>query len=274
MYFETLQSISLNGKIDTPNDDRVGSSAQRAWVVDGATDLGEPGLLGSQGGAAWLSTAASLGFSTVTGADVNATCHAMFDFVADRFEAERQRPVVAAWELPKAAFAVVQLVQDQLEAAWAADCPVLLAHQDGVDWATAAPNTSVEVADAAALGIGTSGAPVLEGAVLEDRRQQRMRPNHTALSPDADASARITQIKKRLVRPGDEVLVMSDGFSALVSDYAAYDAAGLMAALRVKGLAQLAEEIREIETADAACTRFPRFKTSDDATAIWLRVRD
>jgi hypothetical protein len=38
------------------------------------------------------------------------------------------------------------------------------------------------------------------------------------------------------------------------------------------GLAALAEELRAIEEADAQGRKFPRFKKSDDATAILLRV--
>jgi hypothetical protein len=34
----------------------------------------------------------------------------------------------------------------------------------------------------------------------------------------------------------------------------------------------LADELRSIELEDAACLRFPRFKVSDDATAIWVRI--
>ena len=38
------------------------------------------------------------------------------------------------------------------------------------------------------------------------------------------------------------------------------------------GLADLALQLRRIEKEDAACLRYPRFKASDDASAIWLRV--
>ena len=50
----------------------------------------------------------------------------------------------------------------------------------------------------------------------------------------------------------------------------------LTAAHHVKGITGAGifspEELRAIEQGDAACTRFPRFKTSDDATALWLRI--
>ena len=65
---------------------------------------------------------------------------------------------------------------------------------------------------------------------------------------------------------------MSDGFSALLDSYAAFTPADFIAHLLHHGLADLALQLRRIEKEDAACLRYPRFKASDDASAIWLRV--
>lgn len=159
MHFETLQAISLNGTPDRENDDRFGARSDLAWVIDGATDMGEPGLLGTQGGAAWLASAASAAFSAGTGAEIRSSCLAMFGQVQQRFETEKTRDIAAAWELPKAAFAAAQIVGDQLQVAWAADSPVALARETGVKWCTGAPDTSKEAADARALGIGQGHGP-------------------------------------------------------------------------------------------------------------------
>lgn len=86
-------------------------------------------------------------------------------------------------------------------------------------------------------------------------------PEHMRVATSAAACA-----------PGDELLLMTDGFAALVDSYGAYDAASLMEAVWAHGLAALAAELRGIEQADSACTRYPRFKVSDDATALWLRI--
>jgi len=39
-----------------------------------------------------------------------------------------------------------------------------------------------------------------------------------------------------------------------------------------KGLAILGEQLRSIESADSGGDKFPRFKKSDDATALLLRL--
>jgi hypothetical protein len=73
-------------------------------------------------------------------------------------------------------------------------------------------------------------------------------------------------------QPGSTLLLASDGFLALASDYGAYGADGLMAAAMEKGLDALGQELRAIEAADAGGDKFPRFKKSDDATALLLRL--
>jgi hypothetical protein len=90
-------------------------------------------------------------------------------------------------------------------------------------------------------------------------------------SPDRRAAAHVAR-RNLTVDDGALLLIASDGFLALVSDYGAYDTAGLMAAARRKGLAALGEELRAIERDDALAEKFPRFKPSDDATAVLLRV--
>jgi hypothetical protein len=64
----------------------------------------------------------------------------------------------------------------------------------------------------------------------------------------------------------------SDGFFALVSDYGRYSVDELMSAAQERGLAALGKELRAIEAADPKGLSFPRFKSSDDATALLLSL--
>ncbi|MGK6324940.1 hypothetical protein ACMGDM_17900 [Sphingomonas sp. DT-51] len=271
MHLGLIQSLSLAGDSATPNDDRAGASARCAWVIDGATDLGAPGLLGDRGGAAWLAATADAAFGAGEAANLETTCARVFATVAERFAAERRRDAAGAWELPSASFAAVQVVADRLAVAWAGDCAILRADAAGeAEWLTPAPDRAAESAEAAALGepLGGPRSP----AMLADRRAARARPGRRVMGTDAAESAAATDHATVTVVAGDTLLLMSDGFAALVDSYSVYDAASLTAAVRSRGLASLAEELRAIERADAACRRYPRFKRSDDATALWMRV--
>jgi hypothetical protein len=274
MHFDLVQSISLNGSAGIANDDRAGCKSTCAWVIDGATDLGLPGLLGEQGGAAWLAATADAGFSMSSADRLVDSCRQMFDHVAARFAAEKRRPVEHVWELPSAAFAAVQLNGRTMDVAWAADCVILLRSGEAVRWCTPMPNRVTESASAAALGAGIGAQALRSPAVLEDRRAHRARPGRRVLGVDAAASVAAMSSASAAVAPGDSVLLMTDGFSALVDAYAVYRAEELFAAVEARGLAALGEELRAVEAEDAACVRYPRFKRSDDATALWVRVAD
>ena len=105
-------------------------------------------------------------------------------------------------------------------------------------------------------------------------RSSRNRINSGAnwlFSPAVKAAAHAA---RRIVKagPGSTFLLASDGLLALASDYGAYNADSLMTAAMDKGLAALGEELRAIEASDAMGDKFPRFKKSDDATGLLLRV--
>ncbi|WP_194790393.1 protein phosphatase 2C domain-containing protein [Pseudomonas sp. UFMG81] len=270
MHFDLIQTLSLAGKADVANDDRIGCAERHAWVIDGATDLGPPGLLGERGGAAWLASAAQRAFASADGA-LQGICEQVFDRLASDYAKARQREPLAHWELPRAAFAAVALEGEELVCAHLADCVVLHRSSSGIAFLTPAPDRETERGEAMALGPGTGAHGVRTPAVLADRRVARERPR-AVLGVDPHASRAGTLYHRAAVAKGDEVLLMSDGFAALFDTYQACDPAGFFERLHSHGLADLARTLRDIEQEDAACLRYPRFKMSDDASAIWLRV--
>ncbi|MGN7159850.1 hypothetical protein [Sphingomonas sp. SAFR-052] len=272
MHFDLIQSLGLCGDAATPNDDRAGVRARHAWVIDGATDLSPPGLVGAQGGAAWLAATADAAFAMVEGADLRDTCHRVFAMVEAAYVRQRQREPQGPWELPRASFAAVQLVDAGLDVAWASDCSILHAFAGGVAWRTPEPSRARESAQAAALGPGTGAVKLRSAAVLDDRRAARARSGQRVLGIDAADSAAVMTTARFDVAVGDELLLMTDGFVALVDSYGVHDANSLFDAARTGGLAMLGVQLRAIERDDAACLRFARFKVSDDATALWVRV--
>jgi hypothetical protein len=71
---------------------------------------------------------------------------------------------------------------------------------------------------------------------------------------------------------GAKILLASDGFLALASDYGAYDAAGLLGAALARGLAALGAQLRALEEANPMGDKFARFEKSDDATAMLIEI--
>ncbi|ALM84915.1 protein phosphatase 2C domain-containing protein [Bordetella sp. N] len=270
MHFDLIQSLSIAGKTSVPNDDRIGCGERHAWVIDGATDLGPPGLMGPQGGAAWLAATAHKAF-TGAGGTIENICAAVFDQVAAAYERERRRDPVARWEVPRAAFAAIAIDEDGLGCACIADCVILHRSAQGVAFLTPEPDRHIEQAEAAALGPGAGASGVSSPEVLADRRASRDRAN-VALGIDAEQIKAHTHYARAKLTPGDDLFLLSDGYAALIDTYHRYDAARLVARIQEHGLVPLAEELRRIEEEDDGCLRYPRFKPSDDASALWIRV--
>jgi hypothetical protein len=159
---------------------------------------------------------------------------------------------------------------------WFGDCAALL--KQGDEAVIAIGETLASKADesgfAARLARDKGKAATDRAHFIEDLRARRGRLNsghYWLFSPEPKAAA---HAGRRVVKatPGAHLLLVSDGFLALVSDYGAYSADSLMAAALDKGLAALGDELRAIEAADPDGARFARFKKSDDATAILLRL--
>ncbi|QAY80038.1 protein phosphatase 2C domain-containing protein [Sphingosinicella sp. BN140058] len=271
MHLNLLQSISLAGHVGTPNDDRVGAARQHAWVIDGATDLGPAGLVGTQGGAAWLAGEAQAAFAASHARSIKALFGDVAAHVLAAWGRDRRREPEGRWELPLASALAILVGESGLAIGWLGDCAALL-WRDGtvIRLGPAADGRAAEAARAASLAEHGLGSVKRSEPILENLRATRGRPGLRVLSVDP------ALIRPEFVHlpcaPGDELLLMSDGYATLIDDYAAFDAAGLFAAVRARGLAQVGVELRAIEQDDTACTRYPRFKSSDDATALWLRI--
>jgi hypothetical protein len=113
--------------------------------------------------------------------------------------------------------------------------------------------------------------PVFLAWLGERRARQRKSGIPAALLSLNPAAADRLRHETAPCDEGTVILLASDGFSALVDLYRAMDAAGLMEAALSSGLEPLARKARDIETqVDPDGKLYPRFKLSDDTTAILL----
>ena len=107
---------------------------------------------------------------------------------------------------------------------------------------------------------------------LRDNRALRnVLPGYEVLEPGVSCLGRFQRLS---CARGDvrALLLMSDGFYRLVDTFERYTDRSLFDAVEERGLAPLLDELRGIEVDDEQCVRYPRFKTHDDATALWLEL--
>jgi len=71
-----------------------------------------------------------------------------------------------------------------------------------------------------------------------------------------------------------KALFMTDGFFAIHSSYNYFSIKDLISFTDMKGLEKVYKILRDIEEEDKECNRYPRFKKSDDASAIYIKYED
>jgi len=282
--FKLLEQLSLPGDPAKPNEDSFACLDDAALVLDGATPLGPPLLPGSSD-AAWIAQfgARRLSAHLKDGdAPEDALKHALQD--AEKSFAGLQRaPVREKWQTPCASMMMmVELGRDrrgsQIEFLSFGDCTALIEQDGKVEIVGEAITKRRAEAGRAKRATKDKNLPSVLGVhrpeiepLLRAARNRINSGSNWLFSPDARAAKHVARQTATLAE-GARLLLASDGFLALVSDYDAYDIAGLMQAASGKGLAALGEELRAIEKNDAAGTRFFRFKASDDATALLLQL--
>lgn len=281
MSLTLLEQLSLPGDPAKPNEDSFAFLDHAALVLDGATPLGPPLLPGSSD-AVWIAQfgARRLAAHLKDGDTPDqALKHALQD-AEKSFEGLRRAPMREKWQTPCASLMLVVEPgrEGEIEFLWFGDCAALIEQDRGIEIVgDTIKKRGEEAARARKVAQGANLSSITDvnrPEIVPLLRAARNRINsggNWLFSPDVRAAAHVAK-KTVAVNPGARLLLASDGFLALVSDYRAYDARGLMDAAVSKGLAALGEELRALEKSDQAGERFPRFKTSDDATALLLQL--
>jgi serine/threonine protein phosphatase PrpC len=274
-----LDSLSLPGDPAKPNEDAFALGDHAALVLDGATPLGDP-LMPGPSDAAWLAPFGArrlMAHLNEGDAPTDALTNTLTD-AQKSFEALRRHPVREKWQTPCASLMLAAENKSALEFLWFGDCTALLQHGDGcaiIGDAFERRGLEAYSARRQAQEKNLKPAPDLNrAALLDGMRATRNRINsgkNWLFSPEPRAAAHVS---RQLVKApaGALLLIASDGFLALATDYGTYDEMSLVTAAKNKGLAALGLELRAIESADPMGEKFARFKKSDDATALLLEI--
>jgi len=263
--------VSEPAGANRPNEDGWGVAGPFAWIIDGATGLGDTRLLDAPSDAAWLTAvldaalregAAAAGDPGFLLAEAAATAEA-------RFEAERHRAPAERYEIPTAAVLLARFGDDGVTVVDLGDCGLYLAGDGrvrrigGTESGRAAEQTSAR----RLMGSGSGRGPDVLSFLREVRNKANRPDGYAIFAPDAGCAYRA----RRNFLPLQEglALFLTDGFEAAVEDYGLHSAQSLVAS--ADRLGEVVAAIRAAERDDPDCVRYPRFKPSDDATALSVR---
>lgn len=280
---QVIEGLSIPGTPGKANDDALGSTASIAFVLDGATGLGDAPLMPGESDAAWVAHTARDLLLQQTGStsDLRAIIRVVAQGLVVRFEKERSREPQARWEMPWSTLSLIGVEAGRLNIAYVGDSRVLIETQDdeihnfGPNPSRSAFESKLAAKMIAQRKNEALGMASIRATVLEDLRRARNTVNTPsgfwALGADTAVAENATVTSIALDGPAT-VLLTTDGFYALVEDYKRYGDRELIATAQTLGLAILGRELRHIEDDDPNGERYPRMKKSDDATALLVRV--
>jgi hypothetical protein len=278
MALEFADVLTLPGNPAKPNEDSFTHIENAAAVFDGATGLGEQ-LMPGESDAAWLAQfgARRLMAHIKTKRPKDAIRAAMAD-AENSFKGLRRRAPAATYENPFASMMLVAESVNGIEVFWFGDCGLLVKRESVEVIGDTFGKRAMEAARVKMLADARGLAPaagVNRPEYLQSLRKARNRVNTETggwlFGPDPRAADHVSHAEIE-APAGTHLLLASDGFLALATDYGRYDADGLMNAALSKGLAALGEELRAIEDSDPEGRKFARLKKSDDATALLVRI--
>ena len=281
MEFTFIDALSVPGNPARPNDDAWGQTNGAAVVLDGATNLGEP-LLPGESDAAWIARfgARRLMAHCQHGAEPLEALRAALADTEKSFAGLRRRAPKENYENPYASMMFASATAKGFDALWFGDCVALVKRPEGAveivgeafDKRAAEARRVAMLAKAKGIAPAAGyNRPEFLSALRTARNGVNTERGGWLFGPDVKAVDHVR--RKHVDTPaGTTLLLASDGFLALASDYGLYDALTLVGAAESEGLEALGRELRMTEEGDPEGLRFARFKKSDDATAVLLRL--
>jgi hypothetical protein len=282
-----IDTISDPGKPDRPNEDRLGYNRDAAFVIDGATGLGDRQFMEGYGSdAAWIAEFAAIRFEQRLGrsADPKTVLRQVSEEARDAFI------TAAAGDQPRYAWPLCSLTGLQATPTgfrWfgLGDSCMYILHDDGQsDFVIPIPGAYEWEQHQAAQhiarlgGIGAAGVANDDPETLEDLRRGRARQNTQGgatwtFGVVPEAADHLAMVDVAIHGGGATALLCSDGLADLVALYKLYDPVTLIQRAATAGLKSLVSELRHLErTVDPDGLKYPRYKQSDDTTAILLRL--
>lgn len=262
------------------NEDAVGHQGDAAWVIDGATGIGAQ-LLDAPSDAAWFAQAASATLGQVLaenpGRPTVEVLRETMTRCAVALTREQVRAAAGPHELPSAAFAMVRVLDGEVEFTTLADCRIAARDTDGaVRLFGASALDAIEGRTLAAMRAILADEPDIAPEALNARLMPGLRANRAlmnreggywVLGVDPVAADHVWQARLPL-HAGQRFAVASDGFLRLVELFGVVSPADLLEISNAEGWEHWLGRLRGLEREPGSLSRFARVKPHDDTSLV------
>lgn len=258
------------GSMDKPNEDWFYASPELIVVLDGSTARTETGC---RHGVAWYSQHLGEAIVNLAGKKllVDVLADAISTVAALHPECDLGNPGT-----PSAAVAVAQLGND-LDYLVLSDVTLVIDTAQGIE-IVADPRVSSAAQPARSEAQSWPlDAPERAPLVLQMKAGELAARNTpggfwiAAADPRAAEHALTGSVKLSNVR---RVAALSDGAASAVDRYGLLTWASALDLLKSRGPSRLIEQVRSAEAKDPNAVRWPRMKRADDATVVFMEVRE
>lgn len=263
------------------NEDRAGIAGNLAWVIDGATDVVEAPLTTGPTDSSWIAeTLDSLlrGYATAPLPELSDFPAVLAQRLDSEFRRVANRQPDGRHEHPSASGMLVNVRASILDYVGIGDCSLLVKSNSGIRRIGISEDDAGDQWVAEALAKIQSEQAEATAEAAREQLWPKLRMARALMNqPDGYGVFSITPTPPHFIlsgsapiAPGDYALLASDGLMRLVDVFRHYTSEELLLAAMNRGVASLAEELRELELADSACVAFPRAKRHDDSTGLLM----
>jgi serine/threonine protein phosphatase PrpC len=265
------------------NEDICGYSGSRFWIMDGATGLSEQQLFSESSDAYWLVQLYHAYFANHDVGQASLRCYVNDAIASVASQAAQIRTLddVPAYALPTSALFFCDFREDRLRYLQLGDCKCVVASRGET---RLIGESKIEELDALALDRlhelqkrGAHNGRDLWNELLPLLKQNRSMANrgggYWILGFDGSAADHAVQGEMQLT-PGDQVLLMTDGYTRLFDVFEAATISNIVDLSARLGLAEMMKRLRMLETDDPECAKFPRIKCHDDASALLIDITE
>ncbi|MBK5241699.1 hypothetical protein [Clostridium sp.] len=277
MKFSIHDSISIAG--NKTNEDIVYATDNYGWVIDGATGLNNKNFTGSLSDAYWFVNEWNNYLKeniSDNSTGIKEIIIKGIECISNKFYHIVKLKHIDRTDLPSASIVVIRINNKKVEYFLLGDCTLIVQNNNGKSLSIKQNLLDIldgKVKTEMAKLMVDKGMKYIEArqeinSLLVKHRLLKNTPNgYWTLEFDKNA------VENSLCGCFDfveckKILLMSDGFSVIFDNYNYVDKNNIISIVEKQGLEQIYNVIRFIEEEDADILKFPRFKKSDDASAI------
>lgn len=267
------------------NEDIVYANSKYGWIMDGATGLRKANYTSDKTDARWFVTAWSEYLKGALEHSHDSLKHIVtngIDSVKEMYLNEVKSDEIGKLDLPSASAGIYRIRESIFEYLLIGD--ICMAIEDIEGNIEVIKDTRLEALDNIAVdelsrlmtseGLNFNEAREgIQNLLLKNRLLKNTDNGYWTLEFEKNAVDYCIYDKLPL-QTISRVLFMTDGFFAIHSSYNYLSIKDLISFIDKEGLEEAYRILRDIEDEDKECYKYPRFKKSDDASAIYIKYLD